>query len=212
MRKMRLVPEDVFSMLQRREVQKSTPELDAVVRIDHEMERILKNKDLPLEQKMAQYTAALNEYKNFREKVGFGEKPAAEATIIQTSENTGKDTSPVSLISAIPKSHRGKAEKLLDHLKKSGRVTWDKNNSLIVDGKLLPNTNLQQLVYDSVAENKKSQPVGWREFTKTLNEIGVPESIRGNKRRRREFSKENQPPDTATNAMDALPGLFWDAT
>lgn len=223
---MHLVPEDVVHMLQRREVQKSTPELDAVVRVDREMEKILNNKELPLEQKVAMYNAALREYSAFRQQV---HDLAPEHTYITASVPSPADSTDASVkqqpsadpafVSSLPKSYQSKARKVVDYIQKSGRVAWNDRNEMVLDGKPVPNSNISDLVYDTVANNKSSNPQGWEAFTDVLRDIGVPEHLRANKRRKQEYAGAKKQKQTATaGELKKLPfadepaETFWDAS
>ena len=96
------------------------------------------------------------------------------------------------IVRGIPKTMKSRAEALLAHLKERGDViTWDDMGQVLVDGVLIPKSNISDLVSDAIRSRKHFNPVGVREFYNVLNKINVPKDLVRNERRWDEAGKEN---------------------
>ena len=100
-------------------------------------------------------------------------------------EEPQEDTLSVEMIvRGIPKTMKTRAEALLAHLKERGDViTWDDMGQVLVDGVLIPKSNISDLVSDAMRSRKHFNPVGVREFYNVLNKINVPKDLVRNERR-----------------------------
>ena len=95
------------------------------------------------------------------------------------------------IVRGIPKTMKSRAEALLAHLKERGDViTWDDMGQVLVDGVLIPKTNISDLVSDAMRSCKHFNPVGVREFYNVLSKINVPKDLVRNERRWEEAGKK----------------------
>ena len=95
------------------------------------------------------------------------------------------------IVRGIPKTMETRAEALLAHLKERGDViTWDDMGQVLVDGVLIPRSNISDLVSDAMRSRKHFNPVGVREFYNVLNKINVPKDLVRNERRWDETEKK----------------------
>ena len=95
------------------------------------------------------------------------------------------------IVRGIPKTMKTRAEALLAHLKQRGDViTWDDMGQVLVDGVLIPKSNISDLVSDAMRSRKHFNPVGVREFYYVLNKINVPKDLVRNERRWDETEKK----------------------
>ena len=95
------------------------------------------------------------------------------------------------IVRGIPKTMKSRAEALLAHLKGRGDViTWDDMGQVLVDGVLIPKSNISDLVSDAMRSRKHFNPVGVREFYNVLNKINVPKDLVRNERRWGEAEKK----------------------
>ena len=96
------------------------------------------------------------------------------------------------IVRGIPKTMKSRAEALLAHLKERGDViTWDDMGQVLLDGVLIPKSNISDLVSDAMRPRKHFNPVGVREFYNVLNKINVPKDLVRNERRCGETGKKN---------------------
>ena len=95
------------------------------------------------------------------------------------------------IVRGVPKTMKSRAEALLAHLKERGDViTWDDMGQVLVDGVLIPKSNISDLVSDAMRSRKHFNPVGVREFYNVLSKINVPKDLVRNERRRGEAGKK----------------------
>ena len=88
------------------------------------------------------------------------------------------------IVRGIPKTMKSRAEALLAHLKERGDViTWDDMGQVLLDGVLIPKSNISNLVSDAMRSRKHFNPVGVREFYNVLNKINVPKDLVRNEKR-----------------------------
>ena len=96
------------------------------------------------------------------------------------------------IVRGIPKTMKSRAEALLAHLKERGDViTWDDMGQVVVDGVLIPKSNISDLVSDAMRSRKHFNPIGVREFYNVLSKINVPKDLVRNEKRWDEAGKEN---------------------
>ena len=99
------------------------------------------------------------------------------------------------IVRGIPKTMKTRAEALLAHLKERGDViTWDDMGQVLVDGVLIPKSNISDLVSDAMRSRKHFNPVGVRDFYNVLNKINVPKDLVRNERRWDESEKMDEKP------------------
>ena len=108
------------------------------------------------------------------------------------SKETREDSLSVEMIvRGIPKTMKTRAEALLAHVKERGDViTWDDMGQVLLDGVLIPKSNISDLVSDAMRSRKHFNPVGVREFYNVLNKINVPKDLVRNERRWDEAEKK----------------------
>ncbi len=75
-----------------------------------------------------------------------------------------------------------RAESLLRHIERTGALSWDGEGRILVSGRLLPNTNIHELVTDCVEEDKK--PQGYMDFCEALAKSDTPPRLIVNTPRR----------------------------
>ena len=94
------------------------------------------------------------------------------------------------IVRGIPKTMKKRAEALLAHLKeREDVITWDDMGQVLVDGVLIPKSNISDLVSDAMRSRKHFNPIGVREFYNVLNKINVPKDLVRNERRWDEAGK-----------------------
>ena len=97
------------------------------------------------------------------------------------------------IVRSIPKSMKKRAEALLAHLKeREDVITWDDMGQVLVDGVLIPRSNITDLVSDAMRSRKNFNPVGVHEFYKVLKDINIPKDIVRNEQRWSEGKTEQK--------------------
>ena len=99
------------------------------------------------------------------------------------------------IVRSIPKSMKKRAEALLAHLKeREDVITWDDMGQVLVDGVLIPRSNITDLVSDAMRPRKNFNPVGVHEFYKVLNKINAPKDLVRNEQRWSEGEQKKKKP------------------
>ena len=118
----------------------------------------------------------------------------------EDSEETQEDSLSVEMIvRGIPKTMKTRARALLERLKeREDVITWDDMGQVLLNGVLIPKSNISNLISDAMRSRKHFNPVGVREFYNVLNEINIPKYLVRNERRWSETEKnsfdEKSPP------------------
>ena len=151
------------------------------------------------EERLLRYEERDKQRTENRDGIMYGEGEDSE-----DSKETQEDSLSVEMIvRGIPKTMKTRAEALLAHLKERGDViTWDDMGQVLLDGVLIPKSNISDLVSDAMRSRKHFNPVGVREFYNVLNKINVPKDLVRNERRWDEAEKkkvdEKTPPKELT--------------
>ena len=88
------------------------------------------------------------------------------------------------IVRSIPKSMKKRAEALLAHLKeREDVITWDDMGQVLLNGVLIPRSNITDLVSDAMRPRKNFNPIGVHEFYKVLKDINIPKDIVRNEQR-----------------------------
>ena len=111
--------------------------------------------------------------------------PKYPGSMIGRGEEDGERSMSIEMIvRGIPKTMKKKAEALLAHLKeREDVITWDDMGQVLVDGVLIPRSNITDLVSDAMRPRKNFNPIGVHEFYKVLNKINIPKDIVRNEQR-----------------------------
>ena len=109
----------------------------------------------------------------------------------EDSEETLEDSlSTEMIVLGIPKTMKTRAQALLAHLKeREDVITWDDMGQVLLNGVLIPKSNISDLISDAMRSRKHFNPVGVREFYNVLNEINIPKDLVRNERRWSEAEK-----------------------
>ena len=78
---------------------------------------------------------------------------------------------------------KSKGSLLLHYLENSEDMKWNKDGELIYKGKVIPNSNIMELITHAV-QNDKSQPIGIKTFYKYLSKINISSKLISSKQGR----------------------------
>ena len=121
--------------------------------------------------------------------------PKYPGSMIGRGEEDTGSMSVEMIVRSIPKSMKKRAEALIDHLKeREDRVTWDDMGQVLVDGVLIPRSNITDLVSDAMRPRKNFNPIGVDEFYKVLKDINIPKDIVRNEQRWSEGEQKKKKP------------------
>ena len=80
------------------------------------------------------------------------------------------------IIDSVPKTMQNRAKLLIQKLKDhSDVISWNDNGQLVLEGSIVPNSNIVDLVNDVMRKRKGFNPEHSNTFAKALAKINVPE-------------------------------------
>src|SRR5437868_82885 len=85
-----------------------------------------------------------------------------------------------SIVNAMPQSYRDTTKNFLEYLQKHN-VDWNDQNQVFINGNVIANSNIYDLVRDFVSSRKKLSAPGAREFASHLQRMKAPLLFIGNK-------------------------------
>ena len=88
----------------------------------------------------------------------------------------------------LPLKKRSKGLLLLHYLEKSENIKWNKTGELLYKGKMIPNSNVIELITHAI-QNDKSNPIGMKTFYKILAKANIPIKLIMNKEGRHIMKK-----------------------
>jgi hypothetical protein len=79
------------------------------------------------------------------------------------------------LITTMPKLLQKKADHILNYIRDSDHLGWNQNRQLVVNGEVIPNSNIIDLVRHLIdSGGKRDHPKGWQLFKEKISELNVP--------------------------------------
>jgi hypothetical protein len=104
-----------------------------------------------------------------------------DATSTPPNHNYPLQFTPSHIIKVIPKSYVKKGQSLLDNiLQNKQKIWWKEGGEIVVNNQVIPESNIIDLISDTVRPLKRAKPIGWKQFASVLKDIGVPTSCIGN--------------------------------
>ena len=81
-------------------------------------------------------------------------------------------------VDAMPPSLRQKAAHLLDHIKSTENIQWDRDGRIVIDNVTLAGTNVLDLVHGATRQRKNQPtPSGARQFLEALDKSNTPKEL-----------------------------------
>lgn len=197
-KKMILVEPSVLEKLKQKEHSSD----DTLSRLDKEMDKIIRSK-MDDREKWSLYYQTLQRYFHFSDQ---NKLPLKLSIVSNKFDETKHDkidnqtqTDPVQteasseqgvlhvydhayLLKLIPKTFKQKGKILIDCIQQNpDQIKWDDKGTVFLKNKIIPNSNIIDLINDILRQLKRPKPIAWEEFSKTLIDIGVPLSCIGNR-------------------------------
>ena len=153
------------------------PNIVHTVSLQKDLSSVLADDDISEAEKSQKYGETLHKFKLAHKKALQKIQPAP--TVPAPKGKNIQDR----ILESVPLSYRRKAEQLLSWLEKNSKITWDEEGRVKVYGKPIANSNIVDLINNTVRGRKKSEPSGWQTFAQNLKESNVPRDYVGNKKR-----------------------------
>jgi len=114
-------------------------------------------------------------------------------------KQTGGGENPLSIeniLAVLPKRSRLNASSILQHINRDPDIDWNAKGEILINGTLIANSHIVDLLKDTAHNFKHSDPVGVSEFYKALAKSNLPLGLLQNKARREllESYKQLKPP------------------
>ena len=91
------------------------------------------------------------------------------------------------IVKHIPKTMQSRATAILNRLKERPDViTWDKTGEVKLEGEIIPQSNISDLISDALRARKNFNPTGSKEFFRVLSKISMPKDLVRNEERWKE--------------------------
>ena len=214
-----LVPETAYSQMIVQKQEQTDPLIFQLGRLNEQLNTILNDQTISTEAKYLKYNNVLTRYLNLKSQQDFPSKKSVE----EPTEVVTKTVAPVSPPPAhspnqtpvaprheqihLPpytefihanqgKEYRKKGKALAEFVNENLDIfKFDDDHRLIFDGKIVPKSDVIQLINDFSRDRKKNcTPKGANQFGKLLKRANAPRSIIGSKKRYREFvDPQNEP-------------------
>lgn len=176
-----LVPETMLIELKGK-LPKS-PEFQSTLGLGYDLDKIQTREDLSPEEKAALYAHQLFRYRKFlgqaRNEGQIISAPPIEQTAESETVPDASETSEVeeNVVKSVSTRMQKKAGLILDHLKKSKVIKWNKDGEISYRGKPIPQSNIVDLVSNTLKTKSRkgfTTPAGTNEFAQALKETNVP--------------------------------------
>lgn len=132
-------------------------------------------------------------YIQMLKKFGGSEHADREQTAAQVEENSDRD-----IVLTLPKTFRAKGEALLVFLKQNG-ITRDKGQRVLVQGKVIPETNFLDILHDLLRYRDLPPPKGFQMLAPILKSLNISRELVTNMQRYKEIMDT-----TAKPSMDRV--------
>ena len=220
-KKMVLVSPDMLNNMEQASTSRGhlMPTTKKVNSLDSDLSAVL-NSDLPVDQKMLEYSQLLNRYQTYVKKDRqpaqiqlVSSKPPSTAVADKDTEKSekevdvekkdggkGMDHVEDEILDSVPKSMYNRAKALVKKMKMSnGELSYNNRGELIVRGEPIRNSNIVDLINDVLRRRKHFNPQGWQHFAQGLADINTPIGILGHPDRQnyvQQYMSGNIPEET----------------
>ena len=190
---------------------------DALTRLDRGIREILDGRtDLPLREKAAAYNEVLEKYLTMSDEYRDAHRPyrpALRPTPRITAAEQGRQEDEETYnqlereaIESVPLKLKPKAERLLTYLKREPDLAWTDRGELVVDGHVVTDSHLVDLINDVIRPKRTTSPnpVGWEPFMSVLKRINVPKELIGHAARRKWLMQSSSPSSPTSPATPSL--------
>lgn len=190
-KKMALVEPRLLENLQAQQQISHMPMVKAMSFLDQDMEEVLSRHDLGTDEKVKRYNQVLQRYVNYEDKRKGMEQAPIQMQMVGSPPATAAPHESVmtpdpieeEVLGSVPKTMKKKAELLLQRMKTSPSMQWTEKGELVYKDKVVPNTNVADLVNDALRRRKRFEPHGWQTFARALKETNVPQDLIGHEER-----------------------------
>ena len=192
---LRELKRDKLNQQKKEEYKFIDPRLNTLMRLDSSMQNTLSDSKMSDEEKAQLYAQDVQEFLAYKKQQN---QPTPSFTAEQVTPSPNINSiSTMDIVKTAPKKFQGKAERLAELLKASGKVAWDQYGRLLIDGKPMDGTNIIDLVNDAIRKRKNFNPKGRRFFAEKLRSMNAPKELVGNTSYWKEEQEEEEEEEEA---------------
>ena len=194
---MLLVPEVEFRRLQKCDENVSTDILDEVKRPNElalvkkytHMERMMHDPVIPDQEKVARHVESMNDFLVLKKKLGESSQNEPEMTKPSNVNKSENDAIVTEAIELLPLAQRERGRQLFQRLqRRKDLISWNDKGEVTMEGRLLPGSNISDLVSDVMRTRKQVAPLR-SSFLDVLARANVPDEFVRNKTALAQFRK-----------------------
>ena len=186
MRRVYLTQQEMLKFMKEKRQDSLSPNLRKYYEVRQDMNDWLEKDDVPEDTKATMYSQQLQRVKQLKNQV-FRPEPSPVQMITQTERTMTSESDSASpsqqlyttdkqIIDSVPKTMQNLAKLLIQKLKDhSDVISWNDNGQLVLEGSIVPNSNIVDLVNDVMRKRKGFNPEHSNTFAKALSKINVPE-------------------------------------
>ena len=78
------------------------------------------------------------------------------------------------ILKNVSTQQKAKAKELISFIKDNSTIGWSDSGEFVFDDKVIPNSNIKDLIVESVGKRKPTGLNGWKEFQGALNALQAP--------------------------------------
>ena len=183
MRKVYLTQQEMKKFMKEKRQDSLSPNLRKYYEARQEMDDWLEKDDVPADIKATMYAQQLQRVNQLKNQVFRPEpSPVQMLTYTEQTMTLESDTSQQlsatdkQIIDSVPKTMQYRAKLLIQKLKDhSDIISWNDNGQLVLEGSVVPNSNIVDLVNDVMRKRKGFNPEHSNTFAKALTKINIPE-------------------------------------
>ena len=194
MRRVYLTQQEMLKFMKEKQQDSLSPNLRKYYEARQDMNDWLEKDDVPEDTKATMYAQQLQRVNQLKNQV-FRPEPSPVQMITQTERNMTSESDSTSpsqqltatdkqMIDSVPKTMQNRAKLLIQNLKDhSDVISWNDYGQLVLEGSIVPNSNIVALVNDVMRKRKGFNPEHSNTFAKALAKINVPEDYLRNPNR-----------------------------
>ena len=186
MRKVYLTQQEMLKFMKEKRQDSLSPNVGKYYEARQEMNDWLEKDDVPEDTKATMYAQQLQRVKQLKNQV-FRPEPLPVQMITHTEQTMTSESDSATpsqllnatdkqIIDSVPKTMQNRAKLLIHKLKDhSDVISWNDNGQSVLEGSIIPNSNIVDLVNDVMRKRKGFNPEHSNTFAKALAKITVPE-------------------------------------
>ena len=178
--------------------------------LDNDMQAVLQRTDLTDREKVQKYNNVLQRYLEYQDHHRFPTEQSIQQQPQQQQQPPESIRSPdieADILNTVPKTLRRKAQALLDRIKRNPDMAWNDRGEFVYKDKVYSNSNIVDLINDTIRQRKAFQPHRWQDFARALRQTNVPQDLVGHRERWEWMHRDSATSDAFSTADEDMPEI-----